>query len=186
MEWKIYVQDRRLSTATAPTDANSSFESVDQNTPLSSCISWVCQEATANNSSFVRLVIYCHGYETWKPTAGALDENEDDRDVLSQGGSGLQLCQDDVNLTTLALWQPAKGLLDWIEIHGCGAAYITPGCEGGPGDGNLLCSRFAQITGASVQASTATQYVAGGGDIPWTGSVYTYGPSGAVTNVQTY
>jgi hypothetical protein len=72
--------------------------------------------------------------------------------------------------------------------------YITPGCDGKEGDGNLLCYRFAQITGTTVRASTATQqylqhgkYVSSHDSLdfgPWEGTVLTYGPSGAVVKVE--
>jgi hypothetical protein len=185
MEWKIFVHDRRQDGTSPVGVDNCSANSVDQNTPLASTISWICQEASANNSSFVRLVLLTHGLETPLPSPS--------ESGLSQGGSGLQLCAENLTLDTLNDCQPLNGLLDWIEIHGCGAAYITPGCEGGVGDGNYFCSRLAQITGASVQASTATQIssaltssngVMKDSYYPWMGTVYTYGPSGAVTNVQ--
>ena len=73
-----------------------------------------------------------------------------------------------------------------IEILGCGAAYITPGCEGRDGDGNVLCSRLATIAQTFVRASTATQeYSLDGCDFgPWEGTVLTYGPTGAVVKVE--
>lgn len=48
-------------------------------------------------------------------------------------------------LGNIHLLSPLRELLDKVEMLGCGTAYITSGCEGQFGDGNLFCSRLAMI-----------------------------------------
>lgn len=80
--------------------------------------------------------------------------------------------------------------MNGVDLYACGVAYITPKYEGKVGDGNILCSRMAQILGTCVRASTATQYynpgtAASGLDFGrWEGTVLTYGPRGDVVNVE--
>jgi hypothetical protein len=109
----------------------------------------------------------------------------------SQGGGGVQFCREDINLGTLNLLAPLHGkFTDGVDLYACGVAFITPGYEGRSGDGNVLCSRLAQILGTYVRASTATQRYSLGTEPTgldfgrWEGTVLTYGPRGDVVNVE--
>ncbi|WP_125490561.1 peptidoglycan-binding protein [Streptomyces sp. WAC 04229] len=73
-----------------------------------------------------------------------------------------------------------------VDLFSCSAAFIGPGNS----DGNVFCYRMAQTLNTFVRASTATQeYTLGsagsGLDFGrWEGTVLTYGPTGAVVQVQ--
>jgi hypothetical protein len=150
---------------------------VDQNTPLNWPVLWL-SDISKDNGGDVYLKIMAHGIET----------------KTSQGGYGIWFCKEGINLTTLEQLKPLFGKVKKIDLLACGAAYITPGCEGKEGDGNLLCYRLAQVTGAYVRASTATQLYTVSGDWawshdpldfgPWEGTVLTYGPTGGVVKVE--
>jgi hypothetical protein len=103
-----------------------------------------------------------------------------EKNIYSQGGAGIQFCKENITLSTISKFSKWKGKVKTIELLSCGAAYITPGKEGKDGDGNYFCYRFAQITGAAVRASTATQRYSYGTKETgiqfgrWEGMVYTY------------
>jgi hypothetical protein len=160
---------------------------VDADTPISWPISWIHQRAKAHNSEYVWLKILAHGYETpGLPLATGWSTTRESTQGYSQGGSGIQFCKEGLTLHTIALFKPLFEWLDWTDIYSCGAAFITPGHEGRYGDGNILCSRLAQILGSPVRASTATQYYDPDGTNfgAWEGTVLTYGPKGNVINVE--
>lgn len=149
---------------------------VGEATPLASLVSRIATEADRWGGD-VRLKIMAHG----EHYAG------------SQGGAGVQICHEGLHLNTLELFRPLRNKIDHgIWIYACGTAFITPGCEGRDGDGNVLCSRLAQITQAFVRASTATQRYVYGFLIfwpeisfgRWEGTVLTYGPRGDVVEVE--
>jgi hypothetical protein len=152
------------------------------NTPLSWPLLWVASEAGNEGNSLLKII--AHGLGIY---VASLAGNYGARvPVVSQGGSGLKFCREGITLATLPQFSAWRGKLRQIEILGCGAAYITPGYEGKEGDGNLLCSRLAQITQANVRASTATQmYNLATMDMgSWEGTVLTYGPLGDVIRVE--
>jgi len=74
----------------------------------------------------------------------------------------------------------------WNDKRTCARRSKTPGCEGREGARNVLCYKLAQITGAKVRASTATQIY----DLKtmdfgsWEGTVLTYGPTGSLVRVE--
>jgi peptidoglycan hydrolase-like protein with peptidoglycan-binding domain len=128
------------------------------------------------NSNAVRLKLMAHGYTG----PGG-----------SQGGGGIQFCREDLSLSNLDRLRPLYGkFMAGVDVYACGVAYITPGYEGKVGDGNVFCSRMAQILGTHVRASTATQYYGLGSASSglefgrWEGTVLTYGPRGDVVNVE--
>jgi hypothetical protein len=144
---------------------------VDADTPIKWPIAWILDRAKYYNSQYVWLKILAHGYES----------------DFSQGGYGIQFCKEDLTLSTIEQFKVLFEWLDWIDIYSCGAAFITPGCEGSQGDGNLLCSRLAQFLGSPVRASTAAQVYDSADPIDfgaWEGTVLTYGPKGDVINVE--
>ena len=176
----LFVHDLRLVGRTPP--GNYPRFDVDETTPLSYFVTRTLQEAAAYRDE-VRLLLHTHGWE---------------RKGLG-GGFGLVLCREGLTLDTVDALAPLNGHIHGgIVLYGCGAAHIAPGREGRPGDGNLLCSRMAQITGTTVTAGTADQYsagLAGPRDRPqdvvihpcdFRGDVLVYGPSGAVIEVHPY
>ncbi len=174
---QIFVHDLRIIGRTAPSHA-SNFD-VDQTTPLSYFVTRTLTEAAIYNDD-VQLIILAHGYEC-----------QDSRG----GGYGVQFCREDLQLDTIGQLTPLHGHIHGgIVLLSCAVAHI--GQPGGRGDGNMLCSRIAQITGTCVTGSTMSQpYRWLGGSrlqkpfaVPhgWRGTVLTYGPSGAVDLVQKY
>jgi hypothetical protein len=161
---------------------------VDENTPLKWPVAWALDRAKHYHSSYVWLKILAHGYGTpTLPLATGYSSTYASSSTVTQGGSGLQFCKEGVSLATIGAFGPLAEWLDWIDICSCGTAFITGGNEGRHGDGNVLCSRLAQITQAPVRASTATQtYDPTTMDFgAWEGVVLTYGPKGNVIDVET-
>ncbi len=160
---------------------------VDEKTPLALAIKWVCDQYDALDAPLA-LEIFAHGYESLMSETDPMLQSE--KKTLSQGGGGIVFCKEDITIGTVLRFRPWRGKVKSIVLHSCGAAYITPGSAGGPGDGNMLCSQLAMNSGATVQASTATQHYAGCRsdghmDFPkWEGSVFTYGPDGKVIKVE--
>lgn len=158
---------------------------VDENTPIDWPVAWTKSRSEAYGGD-VYLRIAAHGFET--AVANHLPLATGSRTVAesisySQGGGGILFCRENITLGTLNRFGLIHALLKGIDLLACGAAYITPGFEGREGDGNVLCSRLAQITGTFVRASTATQAYYGEPAIDfgeWEGTVLTYGPTGAV------
>jgi hypothetical protein len=164
---------------------------VDENTPISWPISWILNRAKFYNSNYVWLKILAHGFEapltSGLPMAtGTNTTVQEWQGGFSQGGDGIQFCKEGLNLWTIGQFKKLFEWLDWTDIYSCGTAYITPGQQGGPGDGNLLCSNLARILGCPVRASTATQYYDKNGSEfgKWEGTVLTYGPKGNVIKVE--
>ena len=173
---------------------------VDANTPMEWPVNWAKLKSALYRGD-VSLKILAHGFEQWIgknrfdqnatwATGGnvrSLPPPRPSPSIYSQGGAGIQFCSDNLRLSTLSKFAPLRGLLKGIDLMGCGAAYITPGFEGTDGDGNLLCSRLAQITQCYVRASTATQVYLMLPTVDfgvWEGTVFTYGPSGGVVKVE--
>jgi hypothetical protein len=135
----VVIHDTRLSGPSPRGDLT--LVRVNAQTPLSQLVQQI------NNISFqygddIRIRIMCHGYE-----------------VNGHGGFGLQLCHDDLTLATVSQLRPWSGNLDFgITIYSCAAADVAPGHQGIHGDGRLLCSQIARITGTEVRAADATQY----------------------------
>jgi hypothetical protein len=182
MNQDLIVRDVRLQ---GPRPRGTEVLEVDADTPLAWPISWLCAKANAYSSAYVRLILMAHGYETQTAQGRAIFGTTIGA-KYSQGGGGIQFCKEGISLDTVARFAPLRELLDWIDLKNCGTAYITPGFEGGKGDGNVLCSRLAQITQTPVRASTATQlYDATTTDFGvWEGTVLTYGPNGNVIRVE--
>jgi len=182
--WDARLLPKEQRDTTDPPVGNE-VKRVDEFTDLASAIFWIGWKADQYAKN-VSLIIMAHGQDTLKRI-------EAGQKIWSPGGSGLIFCRQGITLTTLPMFEPIKGKVKKIELRACAAAYITAGFEGGAGDGNLLCYKLAQITGAYVRASTADQgygwYPRGGGLLdpypsplhfdPWRGTVVTYAPTGA-------
>jgi hypothetical protein len=110
--------------------------------------------------------------------------------VEGKPGGILQFCEENLKVTTVELLRPLSGKVKGgVELLACRAALISPGCEGKDGDGNVLCSRMAQILETTVKASTARQAYIDRGEFElkfcrWEGTVLTYGPKGDVIKVE--
>jgi hypothetical protein len=174
----LTVWDKRLEGYPPLGDT---VRSVDENTSITDFVAMAVRVADKFKNQ-VYLRICCHG-----------------RDISGngsyQGGNGLLFCAGDLGCERLTYLTPLKGkLCGGVDLQACGAAYITPGCAGGSGDGNFFCFRMAQILATNVRASTATQKYSRAGyklfgppalDFgAWEGTVLTYGPKGNVIKVE--
>jgi hypothetical protein len=173
----LSVHDQRWKFLTPP--GHYAHFDVNENTPLSYFVSRTLQEAAAYAGE-VQLFIMAHGLEV--PGFG--------------GGYGVAFCREGLNVRTIGLLAPLHGQIHGgIILFSCCAAHIAPTLRHPDGtilvgDGNVLCSRIAQITGTYVRAGTALQYAMVGADrtlvgAPWRGVVLTYAPSGAVAQADT-
>jgi len=135
----VIVHDTRLA-GESPGGDGITVVRVNGHTSLSRLIQRV-NDISFQYGSEIRLRIMCHGYE-----------------VDGHGGYGLQLCQEDLRLTTVRQLAPWNGNLSYgITIYSCAAAEVAPGRAGLHGDGRMLCSEIARITGTGVRAADATQ-----------------------------
>lgn len=135
----VIIHDTRLA-GDSPSGSGITVVRVSQRTSLSRLVECV-NSISFQHGSEIRLRIMCHGYE-----------------VDGHGGYGLQLCRDDLNLSTVRQLQPWNGNLSYgITIYACAAADVAPGRAGIHGDGRMLCSEIARITGTGVRAADATQ-----------------------------
>jgi len=135
----VIVHDARLA-GDAPSGDGITVVTVSGLTRLSSLVQCI-NDVSFQHGSEIRLRIMCHGYE-----------------ADGHGGYGLQLCQDDLKLTTVRQLGPWNGNLSYgITIYACAAAEVAPGRAGLHGDGCMLCSEIARITGTGVRAADATQ-----------------------------
>jgi|SRR5262245_42449333 len=178
----VVIRDVRLKGFRPKGD---SVLEVNFDTPIVWPITWAVEKAKEfGEENWMFLKIMAHGYRSSKD---------------SNGGCGIQFCEEDIKLTNLHNWQTLcrkEGGRQFpyfrgIDLMACGAAYITPGKDGEDGDGNYFCYRMAQITQSYVRASTATQeYDPGSNDEPhldfgdWEGTVYTYNPKGEVVKIE--
>jgi hypothetical protein len=136
----VIVHDTRLAGDSPKGDMT--LIRVNQKTPLSALVHTL-KNVSLWNGGEVRLRILCHGYE----------------DPHGHGGYGLQLCREGLKLGTVNQLQPLNGDLGYyIKIYACAAADVAPGHAKKVGDGRMLCSRIASITGTGVFAADATQY----------------------------
>src|SRR5579872_1772722 len=168
----LLVHDLRWRGRTPP--GNYAAFDVDETTPLDYFVTRSLHEAAAYQGDVV-LIVFAHGLA---------------RSGLG-GGFGITFCREGLRLSTIGRLAPLAGHIHGgIVLFSCEAAHIAPGRQGMNGDGNMLCSRLAQITRTSVTASTATQYASlfpgtryqKGVISPnaWEGAVLTYGPSGEI------
>jgi hypothetical protein len=135
----VIIHDTRLEGD--PPTRNNIVIQVNQHTPLSSLVQEIAN-ASDRYGSEIRLKIMCHGFE----------------DAHGRGGYGLQLCHENLNLASVNQLAPLNGKLSYYTyIYSCATADVAPGHEGIHGDGRMLCSRIASITGNGLFAADATQ-----------------------------
>jgi hypothetical protein len=136
----VIIHDTRLA-GDSPS-GNITLIRVNGTTPLSEMVQRLKNVAFQFGGE-VRVRILCHGYE----------------DSAGHGGYGLQLCREGLLLSSVNQLAPLNGDLGYyIKIYSCATADVAPGHAGGIGDGRMLCSRIARITGTGVFAADATQY----------------------------
>ena len=139
----IIVHDERLE-GDSPTGAFTVVR-VGQSTPLSRMVTRVRNSSVAHGTD-VRLKIFAHGIYQ-------------DPARHETGGYGIQICAEGLNLNTVDQLRPLNGHISYgIDIYSCGAANTAPWQVGTNGDGWLLCSRIARITGATVRAALLPQW----------------------------
>src|SRR5262245_35704631 len=134
----MVVHDLRLDKGNTPS-GNFSVLQVNGSTPLSE---FVVRTLTVANlyGEIYKLTLMAHGYQ-----------------LNGSHGYGVQLCREDLKLSTVWRLAPLKGSVYMIYLMACGAAHYTPGTDGRDGDGWTFCKRLAWTTGAWVKASTAVQ-----------------------------
>ena len=118
-------------------------------------------------------------------------------ELSNNGGYGIALGKDEINLGNVHRWVDVKGSLGHIYLLACAAAdtdYESVGLGAATGDGLTLCSKLASSAGALVTASDAIQYYYKGmwgifGDTidfgDWEGNVYTWDGTGSCVDVAT-
>jgi hypothetical protein len=170
----MIVWDQRLKGGVPGGSGINTF-CVDGTTPLGGMLTWI--GAFSDSSGGIdELRILAHGFEN----------------ASGEGGYGIQLGNEGIEPWNVQRWSALAGKISNIILFSCGAARIATGSGGGFGDGNVLCSRLAFYTQSYVVASTATQLYSGPGYVwdstidfgDWEGTVLTYGPTGAVVNVE--
>lgn len=110
------------------------------------------------------------------------------------GGYGLEFCQDDLSVNTLARISGLRGkFAGGVELYACGAAAVTPGSGVGVGNGAIFCRRLAMTLATNVTASDTPQ-IYGKGTGPkdgldfgkWQGNVFTWDKNGALIKKEVY
>ncbi len=182
---ELIVWDKRLNGFSPTGDV---YE-VDENKDIQDVFRKI-NEVSEEHKGNICLKIMAHGYESYysKVIMGDGPRVCGSQIVTehSQGGFGIQFCKEYILHKNINLWKQVARKMKKIIIYSCGAAYITPGSNGGDGDGNVLCYRLAQNTGAYVRASTASQMYWAWPNInfsDWEGVVLDYGPAGNVVDV---
>jgi hypothetical protein len=140
----------------------------------------ISERAQLHTSQTFNLHIIAHGFER-PDSSGSL-----------AGGWGINICREGINIHTVERFSRWNGLIDNILIFSCAIANTAPNATPeGEGDGNFLCYRLAQITGAYVFASTANQIYlhnntdGRGIDVGnWEGVVFGYAPNGSSVKVR--
>jgi len=178
--FRFIVHDTRL-VGYAPAGAEIEAIKVDAGTLLSSFIQ-KAMNASERKGKEISIEIMSHGEDT---------------------GGDLICCKEHIKLSTVNQFLPLQGgVKGGIVIYSCRAAMIAKGKANQDGDGNMLCSRLAQVVRTTVKASTALQEYSfsrgksGGcnkGPIvspiewgEWEGTVLTYGPEGNVIDVENH
>jgi hypothetical protein len=119
---------------------------VNNGTHLSWILRTVSERAQLHTSQTFNLHIIAHGFER-PDSSGSL-----------AGGWGINICREGINIHTVERFSRWNGLIDNILIFSCAIANTASNATPhGEGDGNYLCSRLAQITGAQVFASSSNQ-----------------------------
>lgn len=176
--YNLILWDDRV-VGTRPRRGDRTYQ-VNNGTHLSWILRNVAERAQMHQSQNFNLHIIAHGFE--RP----------DSEGHLVGGWGINICREGINIRTLSQFRRWHGLINCIYIYSCSAARIAPNATPeGDGDGNYLCYRLAQITGAYVFASTANQIYlhnntdGRGIDVGnWEGVVFGYAPNGSSVKVR--
>jgi len=138
----------------------------------------------------ITLDIMCHGFESHNDYVGRQSV------VDAIGGSGLQLCKENLKHSTVRTTEELAGVVSTITVFACSAAETHPGYVGSTRDGQQLFREMSAHTGATIYAADATQWyrhrsvtlpnasasvIDFGG---WEGSVWEFTPDGTVTLVE--
>lgn len=139
--YDIIVHDSRLL---GDSPAEPGVIQVGRQTPLQQMIARVRNAANVHGTE-VRVKIFAHGIYA--------DVNRPDT-----GGYGIELCRENLTLGTVKQLQSWNGYVSYgIDVYSCGAANLAPWRVGLDGDGWLLCSRIALLTGTTVRAALLPQ-----------------------------
>ncbi len=180
------LHDLRLA-GTAPT-ANFNLV-VNQTTQLVNALARLRQYALAQAGP-ITLDIMCHGFESHN------DYVHQRTVVDSIGGSGLQLCRENLRHLNVQHFGELDSVVSTITVYACSAAETAPGYEGTSRDGQRLFQEMAFYTKATIRAADATQWywrrrrsVVAGGVIDfagWDGNLYEFLPDGTVMMVESH
>jgi hypothetical protein len=119
----------------------------------------------------------CHGYE-------AVVSDAEAKQSVMAGGYGLQFTGDNVTSANVSNLRILRGSVRNIVVFACAAADVGPRARNTAVDGALLCSEMAAHSGATVYASSATQWYTRSvaRDVInfgfWEGNVYRFDPTG--------
>lgn len=144
----VIWHDTRLAGFPDPSAADR-IVSCDRSTPLASAVTQVGNYA--NQLDGLRfLSIMCHGYERIIGTSG--------NQSVQVGGGGLQLCRENLTLSTVSQMAALEGFVDVIKVYACAAAETHPDLAMTKWDGQRLFGEMALHTGATVLAADVTQW----------------------------
>lgn len=104
-------------------------------------------------------------------------------DTSSYGGFGINLGTPKVTIYNVNMFSILKDKVRNIILDCCGVANTQPLYRGSFGDGQLLCSKIAQHSGATVYAADEAQSGSGRRTVnnmhnEWRGNVYRFNPDG--------
>ena len=155
---------------------------VDQNWDLGAAFLWV-KNFARSNGGIDTLYVLCHGLYTW-------EENVQLQASIPIGGYGLQLCKQNLTLSTVDMVGTlVNGLIRNMVLFACGAA-STQSNNATQRD-QTFCRMLAKKTGAVVYGADRMQvyYPMAGTKSPmnfaeWEGTVYRFDPDGGVRAVE--
>ncbi len=148
------------------------------------------REFALAQSGPITLDIMCHGFESHNDYVGRQSV------VNSIGGSGLQLCKENLKHSTVRTTEALADVVSTITVYACSAAETHPGYVGTTRDGQQLFREMSANTGAEIYAADATQWYrhrqvtlpnASSSVIDfrgWEGNLWRFTPDGAVTMVE--
>jgi hypothetical protein len=180
------LRDNRVPWNAPVTDFNLVVGSTD---PLQGTFERIRQFAL-NQTGPIDLEIICHGFETHRDTVGQQSVTD------AIGGSGLQLCAENLTPATVGAIAALKDAVSVIKVHACSAAETRAGYEGSRRDGQALFKRMSALSGAIIYASDTTQSAdvintstsnSSSAELDvgaWEGNVFRFSPDGSVVVVE--
>lgn len=170
----IILHDRRLRGEVEP--GHGQVIQVDNTIPIAQAFQTVVRAA---RSSPLELVIACHGFVTHQYGGQSHEER--------QGGSGLQLCRENLRLSNIASVSALAGYFQRIWLMACGPGGVAVHAS------RPFCREFAHHANTPIVASAQVQrYLPGTHDNvaqesrpvlrfgSWEGSVYEFQTDGTV------